>query len=170
MLKEYLGLIKVIPLVLVISGSGYLGHEYSDSKWEKKESDTIATQAKMISVLQEKYRLIEGKTQNEFTNIDNNDQYKILALQTTIDTNESIIGKLRAEITSYKQRLPKTTTYTGVDKELAAIATTATIYAELFGIVNEEARNLAIEATEARNRGLSCEAKYDAIYQRQFTF
>lgn len=170
MLKEYSGLIKVILLVLIISGSGYLGHEYSDNRWEKKESDIIATQAKMISDLEQKYREIEGKTQNEFTKIDDNDQYKILALQTTIDTNESVINKLRAEIASYKQRLSKTTTYTGVDKELAAIATTATVYAELFGIVNEEARDLAIEATEARNRGLSCEAKYDAIYQRQFTF
>jgi len=169
MLKEYIEPIKFILLVLLISGSGYLGYDYANNKWEKKESETIATQAKMISDLQEKYRLIESKTQNEFTKIDNSDQHKILALQSAIDTNESVIDKLRAEITKYKG-MSKISTNTGVNREFAATATTAVLYAELFGRANERARDLAIVATDTRNRGLSCEAKYDAIYQQQFTF
>jgi hypothetical protein len=168
MLKEYLGLIKLTLMALIISGSGYLGYSYSESKWESKESEIVASQAQMIKELEENYRILEGKTQNEFTKIDNTDQHRLLALQTAIDTNESVIGKLRAEIDKHK-RMSKTSTYTGVNREFAATATTAVLYAELFGRANERARDLAITATEARNRGLSCEAKYDTVY-KQYSF
>lgn len=165
MLKEYTGLIKLTLLVLIsvlLFGGGY---KYSSMKWELKESEQLIEAKKQLADLQANYDLKEDNVQNDHKNIDNTDSTQVLALQSTIAVNESVNSKLRAEIERYKG-LPKTTGNTGVNREFAATATTAVMYADLFGRANDTARELAYVATEAHRRGRNCEMKYDAVYQQ----
>jgi hypothetical protein len=162
MLKEYTVLIKVILLGLVVSGSGYLGYDYSNSKWEAKENAELLEVKDKLAELEKEKRDKEDKLRNEQTEIDNDDSAKVLALQATIVANESINSKLRSEIEYYK-RMPKITDNSGVNREFAATATTAVLFAELFGRANERATALAGYATEAQRRGSNCEMKYEAV-------
>lgn len=160
-----MGLIKLTLLVLIsvlLFGGGY---KYSLMKWELKESEQLIEVKKQLADLQTKYDLKEDKVQNDHKDIDNSDSTQVLALQSTIATNESINSKLRAEIAKYKS-MPKASGNTGVSREFAATATTAVMYADLFGRANDAARELAYVATEAHRRGRNCEMKYDAVYQQ----
>lgn len=160
-----MGLIKLILLALIsvlLFGGGY---KYSSMKWELKESEQLIDVRKQLADLQAKYDLKEDTVQNEHKDIDNNDSAQILALQSTIAANESINSKLRAEIAKYKS-MSKSTGSTGVNREFAAVATDAIVYADLFGRANDTATELAYIATEAYRRGRNCEMKYDAVYQQ----
>lgn len=165
MLREYTGLIKVILLGLLISSSATLGYKYSSMKWKLKESEQLAQVRKDLVDLQSKYKLKEDTIQNDHKDIDNADSTQILALQSTIVANESVNSQLRAEIAKYKS-MPKTSGTAGVNREFAAIATDAIMYADLFGRANDTATELAYTATEAIRRGRNCEMKYDAVYQQ----
>ncbi len=160
-----MGLIKLTLLVLIsvlLFGGGY---KYSSMKWELKESEQLIEARKQLADLQAKYDLKEDKVQNDHKDIDNSDSTQVLALQSTIATNESINSKLRAEIAKYKS-MPKASGSTGVNREFAAVATDAIVYADLFGRANDTATELAYIATEAYRRGRNCEMKYDAVYQQ----
>lgn len=162
MLKEYIGLIKVILLVLVISGSTYFGYRYSDSQWEAKENAELLIVQKKLAELEQEKQNKEKEVRNEQTKIDNADSTKLLALQATIAANESVNSKLRAEIAKYKS-MSQITGNTGVNREFAAVATDAVVYADLFGRANDTATELAYIATESYRRGRNCEMKYDAV-------
>ena len=168
MLREYIGLIKVILLVLVVSGSMYFGYNYSENKWKAKESAELVEVKNKLAQLEKEKQDREELLKNEQTKVDNNDSAKLLALQATIAANESVNSKLRAEIERHK-RMPKFTDNTGVNHQFAATATTAVLFAELFGRANERATDLARYATEAERRGRNCEMKYDAV-RKAYTF
>lgn len=168
MLKEYMGLIKGILLVSVVSGSAYLGYDYSDNKWKAKENTELIEAKNKLAQLEKEKEEREDLLRNEQAKIDNDDSTKLLALQATIAANESVNNKLRAEIERYK-RMSKFTDSTGVNREFAATATTAVLFAELFGRANERATDLARYATEAERRGRNCEMKYDAV-RKAYTF
>ena len=160
-----MGLIKLTLLVLIsvlLFGGGY---KYSSMQWELKESEQLIKVKIELADLQAKYDLKEDKVQNDHKDIDNSDSTQVLALQSTIAANESVNSKLRAEIAKYKS-MPKASGSTGVNREFAAVATTAVMYADLFGRANDTARELAYVATEAHRRGRNCEMKYDAVYQQ----
>lgn len=165
MLKEYTKLIKVTLLVLIsvlLFGGGY---KYASLKYELKESEQLAQVRKDLADLQAKYKLKEDAVKNDHKDIDNTDSAEVLALQNTIVANESVNSQLRAEIAKYKS-MSKSTGSTGVNREFAAVATDAIVYADLFGRANDTATELAYIATEAYRRGRNCEMKYDAVYQQ----
>lgn len=162
MLKEYIGLIKVILVALSISGSCYFGYTYSDSKWEAKENKELAAAKSALLKLEQEKQQKEELLRNEQAKVDNDDSAKLLALQATIADNESVNSKLRAEITKYKA-MSQITGNTGVNREFAAVATDAVVYADLFGRANDTATELAYIATESYRRGKNCEMKYDAV-------
>lgn len=162
MLKEYTVLMKSIFLIFLVSLSAYIGYDYSDSKWEAKHNAELVEAHIKLAQLEQEKKQKEDLIESEQRKIDNADSAKLLALQSTIARNESINSKLRAEIDNYK-RMSKITSNTGVNREFAATATTAVLFAELFGRANERATDLARYATEAERRGRNCELKYDAV-------
>lgn len=162
MLKEYTVLMKSIFLIFLVSLSAYIGYDYSDNKWEAKHNAELVEVHIKLAQLEQEKKQKEDLIESEQRKIDNTDSAKLLALQSTIARNESINSKLRAEIDNYK-RMSKITSNTRVNREFAATATTAVLFAELFGRANERATDLARYATEAERRGRNCELKYDAV-------
>ena len=59
MLREYIRLIKVILLVLVVSGSMYFGYNYSENKWEAKESAELVEVKNKLAQLEKEKQVID---------------------------------------------------------------------------------------------------------------
>lgn len=163
MLKEYMQLIRFTVGISCLLLSAYCGYTYSTYKHDLKISNEIIVLQEKIAQLNEKKVTVENEIKYEHTDADNKDSSEIVALRTTIATHVTNNARLRAEIDKYK-KLSESYTNTGVNREFATIATSAVMYAELFGRANETAGELAIVATEAHRRGKLCEVKYDAAY------
>lgn len=161
MFQQYKNIIVII-CSLVISGLlFYAGYWVADAKWQAKWSKHIEQDARQEQAANEAIRAQERQWQDKLEEASKDAKLREQQLKIDSDELSVTVDGLRQQLALSTSKLQSANST--VTRLRAAGATNAVVRAELCGWAVQRAEELAGIADRNRQKGLTCEASYNAL-------
>lgn len=153
-------LIAIIALCLCLASS-FIAYKLTDNHWQAKWQERNASEAAQVLAANEAIRAQERQWQDKLNEASKD--AKLREQQLKIDSDElgATVDGLRQQLALSTSKLQSANST--VTRLRAAGATNAVVRAELCGWAVQRAEELAGIADRNRQKGLACEASYNAL-------
>jgi hypothetical protein len=152
---------KIIAASVALLLAAYFGHWITNNHWQAKWSKHIEQDAKQVQAANEAVRAQERQWRDKLNEASKD--AKLREQQLKIDSDElgATVDGLRQQLALSTSKLQSANST--VTRLRAAGATNAVVRAELCGWAVQRAEELAGIADRNRQKGLACEAAYNAL-------